>query len=144
MLPLPQPTSSIREQAGETTTLGDPTVVATAENTRPTPVEPSPPEEEVVQPTGPRKRDVKLIRPRPKKPDLPAGTALPRRGITVSLALTINKKGRVVKVDIIDKAGEPFDSLAVAYGKKLRFKPEIRNYQAKGSVVPYDVIWKPK
>jgi len=68
--------------------------------------------------------------------EIPAGTVFPQPVVSVLLRFEVDPAGRVAKVEIVEGAGEPFDSAAAAAARASRFSPGVLN---TGEKVPVTV-----
>jgi len=109
--------------------------IKTAPSVKPEPVG-------VENPKPPKKLKKVLPKPFSSNPrQVPWPSDLPNRNeqFRVKLSLLVNTKGRVAKVTIVSGVGEPFDSAARKFAKKLRFTPATGE---RGQPIPYPVPWE--
>lgn len=95
------------------------------------PEDTGPPKKSVVVPPKPSSSNPKQV---PWPPDVPKRS----EKFKVKLSLRINDQGRVSRVTIVSGKGEPFDTAARKFARKLRFKPATRD----GKPIPYSVPWE--
>ncbi|MFO0744706.1 MAG: TonB family protein [Myxococcota bacterium] len=135
--------SGVVVQGGETTTLGNPEVVATKENTQP--------QEQVVGEPGGVPGGVpdrKVVRVPPKVKVRPRGEwpadAPPRAGaVLVKLSLLVGTDGKVEQVKLIKGAGAAFDREAKAVGLRAEFSPATEDGKPVAQWVPWVVEFTP-
>ncbi len=120
----------IQVAKGESDVLGSPQIRPTRDNIRPAPA----PEE---APAAPPRIVPPRVKSRPKKPQLPEGTARLRRTVTVKLQIRVNRKGRVSRARVVVGGGEPYDSKSKEFAQAVLFRPATRD----GVPIEYDIPW---
>ena len=128
-------TGGVAVQAGDEDIFGDPSIAATAENTRP------PPEVDE-EPAGPPKRVAPRV-VRRATGTYPNDAPHLGRVVEVTLRLQIDESGKVAKIHVVKSAGAVFDREARKTARRLRFKPGTLDDVPTAMWVPWVVVFEP-
>ena len=147
--PAPLVLSNVSLGGGIAVTQGDDDVFGDPDESRkgtPVPKNPNPlPTDAQEEDDGPLRKVVvtppKPLSSNPKQVPWPSDIPNSKEKFRVKLSLRINPQGGVSKVKVVSGRGEPFDSAARKFARKLRFKPATRDGKPISYSVPWELCW---